>query len=137
MQRVYRGDIDTPKTAPSVRKAALSAALATDLRAWRAFAIDTRPAAWVFPSERMTPLSKDNCWKRHIHPQFEKIGLGWANFLVVRRTHATIMKQLGIDAKTISDQLGHSLDVDVNVYTSTPLEFRQSAVEQLESTLVN
>ncbi len=136
VQRVYRGDIDTPKTAQSVRKAALSAGLASELEAWRQFAIDSRPEAWVFPSERMTPLSKDNCWRRHIQPRLSGIGLGWANFLVMRRTHASIMKQLGVDPKTTADQLGHSLDVSVNVYTRTPLEFRQSAVEQLESALV-
>jgi len=66
----------------------------------------------------------------------DRAGQGWANFLVMRRTHATIMKQLGVDPKTTSDQLGHSVDVDINVYTRTPLEFRQSAVEQLESALV-
>ena len=56
--------------------------------------------AWVFPSERMTPLSKDNCWRRTMHPALEKVGLGWANFQVMRRTHATLMKALGVDRQT-------------------------------------
>jgi len=109
VQRVYRGDIDTPKTNQSVRKAALSAGLAAEIEAWRRFAVDTRPEAWVFPSERMTPLSKDNCWRRHIQPRLATVGLGWANFLVMRRTHSSIMKQLGVDPKLVADQLGHSL----------------------------
>jgi|SRR5215472_85233 len=59
-QRVYRGTIDTPKTDNSMRKAALSEGLLAEIERWRMMAVDTRDDAWVFPSERMTPLSKDN-----------------------------------------------------------------------------
>jgi integrase len=136
VQRVYRGDIDTPKTNQSVRKAALSGGLAAEIDAWRSFAVDTRPEAWVFPSERMTPLSKDNCWRRHIQPRFKTAGLEWANFLVMRRTHASLMKELGVDPKWVADQLGHSLDVSQNVYTRVSVEHRKGAVEQLEAALI-
>ena len=54
----------------------------------------------------------------------ERSGLGWANFLVMRRTHATLMKALGVDGKLVADQLGHSLDVNQNVYTQSPVESR-------------
>ncbi len=69
----------------------------------------------VFPSERMTPLSKDNCWRWRMCPALAKVGLEWANFLVMRRTHATLMKVLGVDGKLVADQLGHTLDVNQNV----------------------
>ena len=88
-----------------------------------------------FPSERMTPMSKDNCWNRNIKPKLDKIGLGWANFLVMRRTHATLMNNLGVSGKLVADQLGHSLDVNQNVYTQTPVENRLPAVNQLEKSL--
>ena len=136
VQRVYRGDIDTPKTNQSVRKAALSGALAAEVETWRQFAVDTRPEVWVFPSERMTPLSKDNCWRRHIQPRLAKVGLEWANFLVMRRTHASVMKELGVDPKLVADQLGHSLDVSQNVYTRVSVEHRKGAVEKLEAALI-
>jgi integrase len=95
-------------------------------------AVETRDDAWVFPSERMTPLSKDNCWRRSMYPALAKVGLEWANFLVMRRTHATLMKALGVDGKLVADQLGHTLDVNQNVYTQSPVEIRQAAVNQLE-----
>lgn len=136
VQRVYRGDIDTPKTNQSVRKAALSGALAAEVETWRQFSVDTRPDVWVFPSERMTPLSKDNCWRRHIQPRFKKVGLEWVNFLVMRRTHASVMKELGVDPKLVADQLGHSLDVSQNVYTRVSVEHRKGAVEKLEAALI-
>jgi integrase len=136
VQRVYRGVLDTPKTNQSVRKAALSQGLLREIEAWREFAVDTGDDAWVFPSERMTPLSRDNCWRRHIQPRLAKVGLGWASFQVMRRTHATIMKSLGVDGKLVADQLGHSLDVNQNVYTQSPVEIRQAAVDQMERSLL-
>jgi integrase len=98
-------------------------------------AVEVHDDAWVFPSERMTPLSKDNCWRRSMSPALSRVGLGWANFLVMRRTHATLMKALGVDGKLVADQLGHTLDVNQNVYTQSPVEIRQAAVNQLEKSL--
>jgi hypothetical protein len=50
-QRVYRGDIDTPKSTHSVRHAALSDGLLSAVAEWKTVAIDPSPDAWVFPSE--------------------------------------------------------------------------------------
>jgi integrase len=134
-QRVYRGTIDTPKTNQSVRKAALPEGLLREIELWREFSVESRDEAWVFPSERMTPLSKDNCWRRSMQPKLAKVGLDWANFLVMRRTHATLMRALGVDGKLVADQLGHSLDVNQNLYTQSPVENRLPAVNQLEKSL--
>jgi integrase len=134
-QRVYRRIIDTPKTDNSTRQAALSEGLLDEIETWRMMAVEVRDDAWVFPSERMTPLSKDNCWRRVMLPALAKVGLGWANFLVMRRTHATLMKALGADGKLVADQLGHSLDVNQNVYTQSPVESRLVIVNQLEKSL--
>jgi len=134
-QRVYRGIIDTPKTDQSVRHAALPEGLLREIEVWREFSVETSKEAWVFPSERMTPLSKDNCWRRSMYPKLAKVGLGWANFLVMRRTHATLMKALGVDGKLVADQLGHSLDVNQNVYTQSPVETRLAGLNQLEKSL--
>jgi integrase len=59
-QRVYRGQIDSPKTNRSIRSVALSEGLQSVIAQWRALSGDPGPEAWVFPSEtRRTPLSKD------------------------------------------------------------------------------
>jgi integrase len=135
-QRVYRRKIDTPKTENSYRQAALSEGLLAEIEAWRLAALKTDDRAWVFPSERMTPLSKDNCWYRIMKPALKKVDLGWANFQVMRRTHATLMKALGADGKLVADQLGHTLDVNQNVYTQSPVESRRVIVNQLEQRLL-
>jgi len=84
----------------------------------------------------MTALSKDNCWRRSMFPKLNAVGLGWANFLVMRRTHATMMKQIGADPKLAADQLGHSVDVNQNVYTQSPVESRLDMVNKLEQSLL-
>ena len=135
-QRLYRGEIDTPKTSHSVRKVALSEGLRAELEEWRSVSIDTRPDAWVFPSETLkTPVAKDNCWRRHIQPRLENAGLGWVNFQVMRRTHSSLMRELDVDPKVVADQLGHTLDVNLNVYTESNLGLRKKAVETLELAL--
>jgi len=136
-QRIYRGIIDTPKSTLSVRQAALPEGLLRDIEAWRTISLVTDDGAWVFPSERLaTPMSKDNCWNRNIKPKLAKAGLAWANFQVMRRTHSTLMGDLGVDGKLVADQCGHTLDVSQNVYRQTPVASRLPAVNQLEKKLL-
>jgi integrase len=135
-QRVYRGDIDSPKSTYSVRWAALSDGLLSAVREWRSVAIAPSPDAWVFPSEKLiTPLRKDNCWRRHFAPQLKAIGLGWVNFQVMRRTHSSLLKELDVDPQVRAEQMGHTVDVNENVYTRTSLQRRRDAVNKLEAAL--
>ena len=135
-QRVYRGQIDRPNTVQSERRAALSEGLLCGLDQWRALCIDVRPEAWVFSSERGTPLSRDNMLLRQIKPRLASVQLAWVNFQVMRRTHSTLMNNMGVEGKLVADQLGHSLDVNQNVYTKSPVERRKVFVDQLERALV-
>lgn len=135
-QRLYRGKIDAPKTNQSRRSVAVSVGLQSAIAGWKLLSGDPEPDAWVFPSEhKRTPLSKDNCWRRWIAPRLKTTGLEWVNFLVMRRTHASLMRELAVDPKIVADQLGHSVDVNLNVYSKTALRVRKEAVESFESAL--
>src|SRR5262249_13657228 len=91
-QRVYRGDIDTPKTKKSIRPAGLAGGLMRDLEAWLSASPDTGPDGWLFPSEKLdTPIWKDAVWRRWIRPKLKEKGLEWVNFQVLRRTHSSRM----------------------------------------------
>jgi integrase len=68
--------------------------------------------------------------------RIEEAGLGWGNFQVMRRTHASLMSDLGVEEKLVADQLGHSLDVNQNVYTQPAVSKRQTAVNKLENSLI-
>ena len=81
------------------------------------------------------PLAKDNRWRRWIAPRLKAEGLEWVDFQVMRRTHASLMRELQVDPKVVADQLGHSVDVDLNVYAQTGLGQRKEAVTALESAL--
>lgn len=135
-QRVYRGKIDSPKTNRSLRKAALAEGVLCDIREWKTLSRDTSDDDWVFPSETgKTPVSRDNLSRTHIGPQLQAAGLGWVDFHVMRRTHATLMNEIHDDPKLVADQLGHALDVNQNVYTRASVARRKKAVDALESAL--
>lgn len=135
-QRIYRGEIDSPKSSYSVRWAALSDGLLSAVREWRSLAVDPSPDAWVFPSEKLTtPIRKDNCWRRWFSPHLKSVGLSWVNFQVMRKTHSCLLKELDVDPQVRAEQMGHTVDVNENVYTRTSLERRREAVNKLESAL--
>jgi integrase len=135
-QRVYRGAIDTPKTQRSVRNAALPSGLLAEIEDWRAASSMNGADHWVFPSGTgKTPLSRDNISRRHIWPRLKAVGLGWVNFHVMRRTHATLMNEIHDDPKLVADQLGHTLDVNQNVYTRMSIMRRKQAVDALEAAM--
>jgi integrase len=53
----------------------------------------------------------------------------------MRRTHASLMWELDIDPKLVAEQLGHSVDVNLNVYTKTGLNLQTQALDAMESTV--
>jgi integrase len=136
-QRLYRGDIDSPKTSLSERRVAFPQNLLYEIQAWREMSLDVSPNAWVFPSEKATkPIRKDNVWWRNIRPRLRAINLGWVNFQVMRRTHASLMNELEVDPKVVAEQLGHTLDVNLNTYTRAGHERRKHAVNLLENSVM-
>jgi integrase len=135
-QRLYRGDIDTPKTHNSTRTVAIPPKTAASLKAWMEL-VPENPEAWVFASENpSTPMWRDNIWRRHMLPRLEKIGLGWATFQVLRRTHASLGHEAGIDPKVAADQRGHGIGVAIDVYTKAALSRRAEAAEKLEKAVL-
>ena len=136
VQRIYQRQIDTPKTMNSVRSVALSTGLRDAMRTWRETAIDLSPDAWVFPSETgRTPVQMENIFRRNFRPKLEPVGLEWATLLVMRRTHVSLMREMDVDPKLVADQLGHTLDVSLNVYAKLGLERRTEALELFETRL--
>jgi integrase len=132
-RRVYRGEIDDPKVLRSHREVALSAGTRNLLSNWLDSLANRDSEAWLFPSEvGSTPIGRDNLWRRNLEPAFEKAGLGWATFQVMRRTFATLSKEAGVDAKIRADHMGNSVDVNENEYTLTSFDQRRGAVRKLE-----
>lgn len=70
-------------------------------------------------------------------PRLDKVGLGWANFQVLRRTHASLGHEAGIDPKVSADQRGHGIGVALDVYTHSSIEARRSAADRLEAAVLS
>ncbi len=138
-QRVYKGTLDTPKGRKgrrTARKVALSPGTAMEIAVWRSLLLNVSPEAYLFPTERNTPLSRDNLWNRHMRPKLEIIGLEWATFQVLRRTNASLSRKAKIDDKVSADQRGHGLGVSMEVYSLSDLEQKSEAVKRLESEVI-
>src|SRR5437867_388972 len=99
---------------------------------------------WLFRSRRLGfPFNEGNHATRarqhlgwFIAPRLKTIQLDWATFQIMRRTHASLCRQAGIDPKLVADQLGHGLGVNLDVYTVAALDQRQQAVQTLETVLI-
>lgn len=136
-QRLYRGDIDDPKTESSKRTVGISSQTARELRGWMAL-VGKKPDAWVFASENaLKPMWRDNVWYRNMKPKLDAIGLGWANFQVLRRTHASLGHDAKVDPKVAADQRGHGIGVALDVYTHSSVEARRGAAEVLENAVMS
>lgn len=138
-KRVYKGDIDTPKGRKGKRTArtvALSPGTMQDLAVWREMLPKQRADGFLFPTERNTPLSRDNAGNRQKGPKLEKVGLRWATFQVLRRTNAQRARKADIDDKVAANQRGHGLGFSLEVYSQCDLEQKIEAVKRLESEVI-
>ena len=51
----------------------------------------------------------------------------------MRRTHASLMRDLDVDPKLVAYQLGHTLDVSLNVYAKSGLARHSEVLALFES----
>ncbi|MGA2219314.1 MAG: hypothetical protein ABSG51_14570 [Terracidiphilus sp.] len=92
----------------------------------------------MFASENPdTPLRLENLWRRHFKPKLEPKGLEWATFQVLRRTHASLGHDAGIDTKVAADQRGHGIGVSLDVYTKSTFAKKMGAADQLEKAVLS
>jgi len=82
-----------------------------------------------------TPVGKDNLWQPMFLTKAGGVGLGWANFPVMRRTNSSLMNKFQVDPKLGADQRGHGIGVSIDVYTQSDGEEKRAAVNTLEAAL--
>lgn len=64
-RRLYKGNIDLPKTRRSERQVALSGSTVALLYQWLELVGNISREAWLFPSETLkSPIRRDNIWQR-------------------------------------------------------------------------
>jgi integrase len=134
-QRVYRGKFAAPKNG-LVRTIAVPPRTASLLREWIEEAVEPNPEAYVFAGETGHPLWRSSLLDDHIKTKLEPIGLGWVNFQVMRRTHASLGHHAKVDPKVAADQRGHGIGVSLDVYTKSSIQDRAEAAKQLEESVL-
>ena len=82
------------------------------------------------------PLWRPYLLEDHIRAKLEPIGLGWVNFHVMRRTHASLGHHAKVDPKVSADQRGHGIGVALDVYIKASMEDRVTAAKQLEDSVL-
>lgn len=138
-QRAYKGNIDTPKGRKGKRTSrtvGLSPGTVAELISWRSMLLIQGPDGYLFPTERETPLRRDNVWYRDLLPKLKPVGLEWATFQVLRRTNASLSRRAMIDDKVAADRRGHGLGVSLEVYSISGVQQKIDAAKRLESEVI-
>lgn len=78
------------------------------------------------------PMRDNNILCRFIKPAARKLGLGWVNWQVFRRSHATWLKIAGADIKDAQAQMRHSrVTTTLEIYQQFVPESQRRAVQKL------
>lgn len=132
VQSVWAGKVQAPKNANAVRQLAISPELAGHLRiylsAWR-----PNPLRLLFASEKGTPISSSNLWKRHLGPLLDKIGIKRRGLNAFRHTSASFMDRLNTPMTVRQERLGHALGSPVTLahYTHSVGEDNRKVADQM------
>jgi integrase len=101
----------------------------------------SNPDDLVFQSVKVgEPMRDSNILVRHLKPAGAKLGIGWVNWLVLRRSFATWLKMVGADVKDAQALMRHSrASTTLDIYQQFVPESQRRVVDSLTglSTVVN
>jgi integrase len=117
-QSVWRGQVQTPKTASSIRQFPISEQLFAHLRSflglWR-----PNPLHLVFATRNGTPWDQNLVVKRKLHPLLDALGIRRCGLHAFRHTNGSLMDMLHAPLRVRQERLGHApgSDITLAVYT--------------------
>jgi integrase len=149
-QRYSRGDWDAPKSEASRATIAVDDDVIERIQRLKTIEVVVRagraqrrykavkadgPDDLVFQSVRAGSAMRDNViLSRHIKPAARKLGVGWVNWQVLRRSHATWLQQAGVNVKDAQGLMRHSrASTTQDVYQQVVLESQRKAVKKLSA----
>jgi integrase len=131
-QSVWRGKLQTPKTANSIRQFAISQKLASHLRAylstWRPNRLNL-----VFATKNGTPWDQNLVVKRKLHPLLESLGIRRCGLHAFRHTNGSLMDRLNAPMKIRQERFGHApgSNLMLGIYTHAVEEDDRLVAKQL------
>lgn len=147
-ERYCRGDWGPPKSDASNATIAVNRAVIERIHKLRVLTVEVKagnglrrytavksdgPDDLVFQSlVEGGPMRDNNVLVRHLKPAARQLGIGWVNWLVLRRSHATWLKLAGADIKDAQAQMRHSrATTTLDVYQQFVPESQRKAVDRL------
>ena len=102
------------------------------VRRYRAVKV-SGPDDLVFPSlVKGAPMRDNNILVRHLKPAGRKLGIGWVNWQVLRRSFATWLKLAGADVKDAQALMRHSrASTTLDIYQQFVPESQRKVVQRL------
>lgn len=83
-------------------------------------------------TKKNVPMRDNTILTRFIKPAARKLGMDWANWQVLRRSHATWLKLAGADVKDAQAQMRHSrATTTLEIYQQFTPESQRRAVNKL------
>ena len=87
----------------------------------------------VFPNQVGRPINPSNFLPRDFYPLLERAGLPRMRFHDLRHSAATLLLELGIHPKVVSEMLGHSqIGITLDLYSHVTATMQQQAVAALD-----
>jgi site-specific recombinase XerD len=130
-----------PKTQRSRRPVVMTEVAAAALRRHQAAQAAERiraGAAWqdhdlVFPNSVGRPLNPSNLRHCSFHTLLQRAGLPRMRFHDLRHSATTLLLELGIHPKVVSEMLGHSqIGITLDLYSHVTATMQQQAVAALD-----
>jgi integrase len=131
-QSVWRGKLQNPKTANSIRQFAISQKLASHLRAhlstWRPNLLNL-----IFATRNGTPWDQNLVVKQKLQPLLESLGIRRCGLHAFRHTNGTVMDRFNAPMKILQARFRHApgSNLLLGVYTHTVEEDDRLVAEQL------
>ena len=125
---VYEGVTDDPKSKAGKRRLPLSAPLAHQLLSMSQRKL---PDAFIFASERGTPLRPNNILRRHHYPLLDSLKIPHGGLHAFRHASASFIDTLNVPMVIRQKRLGHA-DINTTMkYTHSVTEEERRVSEQL------
>jgi integrase len=147
-ERCCRGDWGAPKSKASNATIPVNSAVIDRIHRLKTITVEIRagnavrrypavkssgPDDLVFASvAKGAPMRDNTILTRFIKPAARKLGIGWVNWQVLRRSHATWLKLAGADVKDAQAQLRHSrATTTLDIYQQFIPASQRRAVDKL------
>lgn len=153
-ERYCRGEWGAPKSESSNATIAVNHSVIERIQRLKTLSVDVRagrgavrhyrvvkscgPDDLVFQSiTKGGPMRDNNTLVRFIKPAARSLGIGWVNWLVFRRSHATWLKMAGADVKDAQAQMRHSrATTTLDIYQQFVPASQRQAVDRLSGLAV-